>query len=144
MTRQTHTHETLGRPETVKVGSERGFGMVFAAVFIIVAAWPLVGGGEVRVWALGAAAAFLLAALAFPAVLRPLNLAWFRFGLVLHKIVSPVFLGLIFYLSVTPIALIMRLLGKDPLRRDFDPSMSTYWIERKPPGPAPDSLKNQF
>ncbi|MBC7952290.1 MAG: hypothetical protein H7Z12_10810 [Rhodospirillaceae bacterium] len=128
----------------VAMGSERSFGLVFAAVFAIIALWPLKAGGEMRLWALGAAAAFLLAALVVPRVLRPLNLVWFKFGLVLHCVVTPLVMGLLFFLTVTPVGMLMRATGKDPMRLKRDPAATSYWIMRTPPGPAPDSMKNQF
>lgn len=138
------THETRQRTEDVKLGSERAFGIVFAVVFAIIALWPLIGGNTPRIWALVIAAAFLAVSLIRPRVLRPLNLLWFRFGMLLHRIISPVILGLMFFVSVTPIALLMRVFGKDPLRLKFDPEAESYWITRDPPGPEPESLKNQF
>ena len=101
-------------------------------------------GGSPRWWALGIAAVFLLAALVIPKTLAALNRAWMRFGLLLHKIVNPVIMGLVFFLTVTPTALIMRALGKDPLRRRLDKEATTYWIDRDPPGPDPDSMPRQF
>jgi hypothetical protein len=79
-----------------------------------------------------------------PAALAPLNRVWTRFGLLLHRIVSPVVLGVMFFVVVTPMGLIMRALGKDPLRLRFDRDARSYWIDRRPPGPAPDTLNNQF
>ena len=87
---------------------------------------------------------FLVVSLIRPGLLHPLNLIWFRFGMLLHRVVSPLILGLIFFVSVTPVALIMRVLAKDPLRLKFDREARSYWLDRDPPGPAPDSLKNQF
>ena len=87
---------------------------------------------------------FLLLALAAPAFLGPLNRLWTKFGLLLHRIVNPVVLGLMFYIAVVPVALIMRLLGKDPLQRRFDPQADSYWQPRNPPGPAPKSMVDQF
>ena len=138
------THETLSASEEIKVGSERSFGIVFAVVFAIVGLLPLWNGGPLRLWALVVAGVFLLAAFAFPKVLRPLNLIWFRFGLLLHKIVNPLIMGLLFFLTVTPIALIMRIMGKDPLHRRFDSTAESYWIEREP-GEAPaETMRRQF
>ena len=137
-------HEDLSRSGDVKVGSERGFGIVFAVVFAIIGLWPLLGDGPVRLWSLGVAAGFLAAAFLVPAALRPLNKLWFKFGLVLHKIVNPLVMGLLFFVTVTPTALIMRALGKDPLNRRFDPNADSYWIPRDPPGPAPETMRNQF
>lgn len=87
---------------------------------------------------------FLLLALIVPKLLFPLNWLWTKFGLLLHKIISPLVLGVLFLLVITPIGLLMRLFGADPLRLKLDPEASTYWIERTPPGPAPESLKDQF
>lgn len=128
----------------VQMGSERSFGLVFAAFFALVGVWPLKAGGEVRVWALGAACGFLLAALVAPKALRPLNLLWFKLGLGLHKVVTPLVMGLLFFATVTPVGLLMRATGKDPMRLKRDPAARSYWIERTPPGPAGDSMKNQF
>jgi hypothetical protein len=110
----------------------------------LVALWPLLDGAPPRWWLGGLAALFLVAALVRPALLAPLNRAWTRLGLVLHRIVNPVVMALVFYLAVTPTALLMRLLGKDPLRRRFEPEAESYWIERHPPGPAPDTMGHQF
>ncbi len=77
-------------------------------------------------------------------VLAPLNRAWARLGLVLHRLTNPLVMAVIFYLAVTPTALVLRLFGKDPLRRRFEPEAESYWIERRPPGPAPESMRHQF
>jgi hypothetical protein len=137
-------HENLARGEPVHGSSDRSFGIVFGVVFLVVALWPLLSSGGVRIWATIASAAFFLVAFAVPGLLAPLNRVWIRFGLLLHKIVSPIVLGILFYLFVTPMGLIMRLMGKDFLRLRFEPSARSYWIERNPPGPKPESLKNQF
>ena len=124
--------------------SERSFGLVFAAFFLIVASLPLLQGHGLRLWAIGIGMAFGIAALAFPAILVPFNCMWARFGMLLHGIVSPVALAVLFYGVVTPTGLIMRLLGKDLLRLRFDRDAASYWIKRSPPGPDAESLKNQF
>lgn len=144
MARPPQTHESRRRAADVTLGSDRAFGIVFTVVFAVIALWPLIGGAVPRLWALGVAAVFLAVALIRPGTLHPLNLVWFRFGMLLHRLVSPLILGLIFYLSVTPVALIMRVLGKDPLGLKFDREARSYWLDRDPPGPAHDSLKNQF
>ena len=128
--------------QTDKVGSERNFGLVFAVVFALVGLWPILGGNGMRIWALAVAAGFVLLAFVRPSVLRPLNLAWFRFGLLLGRIVSPVVMALIFFVAVTPTALIMRMFGKDVLRLRFDREAESYWIGRDD-DPA-TSMKNQF
>ncbi len=124
--------------------SDRAFGLVFAAFFAIVALLPLWHGGAMRLWALAVAAAFGVLALAAPCVLAPLNRIWTMLGDLLHRIVSPIALGILFFGVVVPTGLLMRLVGKDPLRLAFDRQARTYWIERHPPGPPPESLKDQF
>lgn len=142
MPKQPSTHENFTARVDVKSGSERSFGLVFAAVFCVVALWPLLGDADIRVWALIVATIFALAALFCPVALKPLNLIWFKFGLLLHKIVNPIIMGLLFYLTIMPMGLIMRLSGKDILNLRIDKSVRTYWIKRE--SPAPDSLRNQF
>jgi len=138
------THETFVRAEETKLPSNRSFGLVFTAVFLIIGLLPLVSRHTVRAWALIISGVFLAVTLAAPNVLTPLNRLWLRFGLFLHKIVSPVVLGVIFFLAVTPTGLLMRWFKKDILRLRFDPAADTYWIKRDPPGPEPKSLVNQF
>ena len=138
------THERLVVDEVATGSSNRSFGLTFAIVFAIIALWPLVRGRSVRGWALIVAAAFLVAALTLPRVLGPLNGLWLRFGLLLHACISPMIMGLVFFTTVTPIGLLRRLLGQDPLRLRFDRDAATYWIERHPPGPAPDTMPRQF
>lgn len=137
-------HEDYDRRDEVRAGSARTFGLVFAAVFTMIGCWPLTGGGEPRIWALAVAVVFGIASLTVPRVLAPLNRLWFRFGMALHRIVSPIILGLLFYLSVFPTALLLRLFGKDLLRLRFEPDAKSYWIAREPPGPHPETMKNQF
>jgi len=138
----THEHQSHGRK--VEMGSNRAFGLVFAAVFTVVALLPLKDGGEPVLWAGGVAGAFLLVALIYPRLLAPLNRVWFWFGLGLHRVVSPLVMGLMFFVVITPMALLMRLSGKDPLRLKRDPAAASYWISRDPPGPHPDTLRRQF
>jgi hypothetical protein len=137
-------HEDLRREHQVPIGSDRSFGIVFAVVFLIVALWPLWSWNAPRWWALVVAALFAGVAFTVPALLRPLNYLWFRFGLVLHRIMSQVILALLFFVTVTPIAFIYRLLGRDPLRLKFERDSASYWIVREPPGPPPDTMTKQF
>lgn len=137
-------HESLQREQRIEGSSNRGFGVVFAVVFAIIALFPLLFGGALRWWSAGVAMIFLALAFVAPAALAPLNRAWMRFGLLLHKIVSPIVLGFMFYMVVTPIGLLMRATGKDPLRLRLDRNARTYWIDRTPPGPKPESLSDQF
>ena len=137
-------HEDLRRCDTVDVGSDRSFGIVFAVVFAVIGFFPLVGDGEARIWALVLAGGILLAAVAAPGFLHPANRLWFRFGRLLHRIVTPLILGFIFFSTVTPTGWLMRLFGNDPMNLRFEPETPSYWIRRDPPGPAPDTMKNQF
>jgi hypothetical protein len=98
----------------------------------------------VRWPALIASLPFLMLALVAPKLLAPLNKLWMKLGLLLGKIVNPIVMGLLFFLTITPIGLLMRWMGKDQLRRGFDKRSASYWIERRPPGPPPESMKNQF
>lgn len=138
------SHESYTRLESVQSGSNRSFGFVFASFFGIVGLLPLLTGSASKPWALIVAGIFLLVAIVHPRVLAPLNRLWFRFGLLLHKIVSPIMLAIMFFLVITPIGLLMRALGKDPLRLRLDKKATSYWIERTPPGPSPDTLGDQF
>jgi hypothetical protein len=140
---RTDTHERFERDE-VKGSSDRSFGFVFAAVFALVATWPLVSGGGLRLWALAIAIVLLAIAVAWPRVLHPLNWAWFKIGMLLHHVVTPVVMALIFVFGVLPTALIMRMRGKDPLRIDALRRGETNWVVRVPPGPPPDSMKRLF
>jgi saxitoxin biosynthesis operon SxtJ-like protein len=138
------SHESLEREDVVKGPSNRSFGFVFAVVFLVIGLLPLIGGHRVLIWSLATGAAFGVVALVAPAVLTPLNRIWLKFGLLLHKIVSPIVLGILFFVVITPMGLAMRLFGKDPLRLRLDRGTKSYWIERVPPGPAPETLKDQF
>ena len=140
----TSTHEDCTRAEHVKPSSNRSFGWVFTAVFLIVALWPLVSGGTLRWWSLIVSALVLLVTVAAPVLLTIPNRLWMRFGLLLGHIISPVALAILFYAVVTPTGLLMRALGKDNLRLRRSVSSESYWIKRDPPGPTPDSMSNQF
>jgi len=137
-------HEDLTREEHVEGSSDRSFGFVFAAVFLIIAVWPLWHGAGLRWWSVGVAAAFAVAAVAVPRVLAVPNRLWMKFGLLLGKIVSPIALGILFYLVFMPIGVLMRVLGKDPLKLKRDDAATSYWVNREPPGPPPTSMTNQF
>ena len=128
----------------VKESSDRAFGFVFFLLFAIVGAWPLTEVRDPNWWSIAAAAVFLVFAVAYPSALAPLNRLWARLGRILHKLTNPVLMGLIFYLTVTPTGLLLRLFGKDVLKTKWDSSATTYWITREPPGPPPNSMKNQF
>lgn len=138
-----HEH-TPRHTASAPISSDRSFGLVFTVFFSIVGLLPLLSGQGIRLWALGVSTLFLLLSLTVPRVLAPANRAWAKFGELLHGIVSPVALGILFFGVVTPTGVIMRLLGKDLLRLRLDRSTNSYWIVRTPPGPDAESLKNQF
>ena len=126
--------------DDIKISSNRSFGIVFFIVFLLIALYPLTYGGEIRIWSLIISILFLILGLLNSKILAPLNKIWFKFGILLGKIVSPLIMGIIFFLVVTPIGFIMRLLGKDVLNLKYDKNKS-YWIEKK--GPK-SKMKNQF
>ena len=128
----------------IEGSSDRSFGLVFAIFFLMIALLPLLHGNGLRLWALGLAGCFLVLALAVPKLLAPFNCLWTRFGMLLHRIVSPIALGVLFFGVVAPTGLLMRLLGKDPLHLRIDKTGNSYWIDRTPPGPTPESLKLPF
>jgi predicted membrane metal-binding protein len=137
-------HEPTSSHRGTKPGSERSFGIVFAVVFSLIGLAPVVHRAEPRWWALVLAAAFLVVAFLAPGILRPLNKAWFKLGLILNHVVSPVIMGVLFVVAFVPTALILRLAGKDLLRLRGNPASDSYWITRDPPGPAPGSMRKQF
>jgi hypothetical protein len=138
------THEDFSRDQEIKPSSNRSFGWVVVAGFLLIGLWPLVSGSSVRWWSLIVSGLFAIVTLAAPALLTIPNRLWLRFGLLLHRIVSPVVLAIMFYGVVTPMGALMRAFGKDSLRLRRNGSADTYWIKRDPPGPKPDSLPNQF
>lgn len=124
--------------------SNRSFGVVFAVFFAIVGLWPLPWGGQVRVWALAAAAATLVCAFVWPSLLQVPNRLWMRFGALLHAITSPIALGIIFYVLILPVGVVRRWFGADPLSLRRDATRTSYWEPREPPGPPPESMNDQF
>ncbi len=143
MSGKMNFHEAMAQREAPKGGSDRAFGVVFTVVFAAIGLWPVLFSNPPRLWSLGVAAVFLALALLRPQLLAPLNALWTRFGLLLHRIVNPIILGLIFFVVITPSGLLRQWLRRDPLNVAFDPAAETYWIEREP-GPAPESMKQQF
>ena len=112
------------------MSSNRSFGIVFFVVFLLIAIYPILNNEEVRLWSLLISSVFLILGLINSQILTPLNKLWFKLGLLLGKIISPLVMGLIFFLVVTPIGLIMRILGKDVLNLKYNKNKS-YWIEKK-------------
>ena len=144
ITGSANIHEDLAREDDIVGPSDRAFGLTLAAVFAFVGVVRLALGHSYATWWLGAAVAMLALALTWPATLAPLNRLWLRLGLVLYKVVNPLVMGLVFFTTVVPIGLLMRALGKDPLRLRREPTAASYWIVREPPGPEPDTMKHQF
>ena len=126
--------------DDVKIGSNRSFEIVFFIVFLLIAIYPLINGGELRLWSLIISIFFFVLGLINSKILNPLNKLWFKFGIFLGKIISPLVMGIIFFLVITPTGLIMRLLNKDLLKLKFNKT-NTYWIEKTEPK---SKMKNQF
>ena len=126
--------------DEVKIGSNKSFGIVFFIVFLIIGTYPLLSQNEVRLWSLIISIIFLILGLLNSKLLTPLNKIWFKFGILLGKIVSPLVMGLIFFFVVTPIGILMRILKKDLLNLKFN-KKTTYWIEKNDPK---SKMKNQF
>jgi len=126
--------------DDIKISSNRSFGIVFFIVFLIIALYPLTYSEEIRIWSTIISLIFLVLGLFNSKILTPLNKLWFKFGIFLGKIISPLIMGIIFFLVVTPIGLTMRLLGKDLLNLKYNKNKS-YWIEKNEPK---SKMKNQF
>ena len=124
----------------VKIGSNRSFGIVFFVVFLLISIYPLINDESIRIWSLIVSLIFLSLGIINSNILSPLNKLWFKFGIFLGKIISPLVMGIIFFLVVTPIGLIMRLIGKDVLNLKYS-DYKSYWIEKT--GPK-SKMKNQF
>ena len=126
--------------DDIKISSNRSFGIVFFIVFLLISVYPLTNNDSIRIWSLVVSFIFLFLGVINSNLLYPLNKLWFKFGIILGKVVSPLVMGVIFFLVVTPIGLIMRLIGKDLLNLKYNGNKS-YWIEKS--GPK-SKMKNQF
>ena len=126
--------------EDIKISSNRSFGIVFFIVFLIIAIYPLINNADLRIWSLIISIIFLILGLINSKFLTPLNKLWFKFGLLLGRLISPIIMGIIFFFVVTPIGLILRIFGKDVLNLKKNNSKS-YWIKKN--GPI-SKMKNQF
>jgi Saxitoxin biosynthesis operon protein SxtJ len=124
--------------------SDRSFGLVFATATAIIGLSPLLHLSSPRWWALGVAVIFALLATLRPAVLHPLNVAWLALGRLMHRVMSPLVMGAVFFLCVTPVAAIMRLWKKDILSLVYRPDLSSYWIERESPPPIEVTFRRQY
>ena len=127
-----------------KSSSNRNFGFVFSIVFFIISFYPLIYGNNIKLWSLLVSLIFFIISLVYPNILKPLNFLWTKIGLFLHHFISPIALGILFFIVVTPTGLIMRLFRKRPLQLFFDKKSETYWINRKLDDQTIDSFKNQF
>ncbi|MBL28840.1 MAG: hypothetical protein CMM50_14960 [Rhodospirillaceae bacterium] len=142
---QTPTsHESFRRRQDVNRSSNRSFGMVWMAVFLLIGGAPILGGEGPRWWAMGCGATIAAITVLRAELLAPLNAAWHKLGLALAAVVNPVVMGVLFFVVFTPVGLLMRTFGKDPLSLRRDAAAASYWIPRDPPGPGPGSLRNQF
>ncbi|MGI9489817.1 MAG: SxtJ family membrane protein [Geminicoccaceae bacterium] len=147
------THEDYSRDEAIEGSSDRSFGLtvggILLAIVLVRLGFQLWRSGAVTLgWfelTLGGIGIVLLVmGLVAPSLLAPLNRGWMKLGLLLFTIVNPIVLALIFLVTVVPIGLALRAFGKDPLRLRFEPDAKSYWIEREPPGPSPESMPQQF
>ena len=126
--------------DDIKISSNRSFGIVFFIVFLLIALYPILKGNDLRIWSLLISSIFLILGLINSKILTPLNRLWFKFGLLLGKFISPLIMGIIFFVVVTPIGIVMRVLKKDLLNLKYN-QKETYWIKKT--GPK-SKMKNQF
>ncbi len=126
--------------DDIKIGSNKSFGVVFFIFFLLFSIYPLIYDGDLKIWSLLISVIFLILGLLNSKILTPLNKIWFKLGILLGKIVSPIVMGFIFFAVVTPISLIMKILKKDLLNMKKNNNQS-YWIEKS--GPK-SKMKNQF
>ena len=138
------SHERFDREDEVESSSNRSFGVVFAIIFGIVGGFSVWAQGSFWPYWLGASALTQAITLIRPGLLAPFNFLWTRFGILLSRVVSPVVLAMIFYLVMTPVGLMMRLCGKDPLRLKQAPDSDSYWIMRDSLKDSKEPFKNQF
>jgi hypothetical protein len=120
----------MAQTSRIKISSNKSFGIVFSVVFLILGLWPLISGNAILIWAILISIVFLILGVMNSKLLSPLNKIWFKFGLVLGSLIAPIFVGIVFFLVVTPIGLFMRVLGKDLLNMKFNKKIKTYWIKR--------------
>jgi len=136
--------ERLGHGDSPGGSTDRLFGLLSSAFWGLVAMAPLRRGGSIRAWAVVLAAAFLVISLITPTLLGPLNQLWQRLGQLLHKLANPIVMAVLYFSTIVPFALVMRLMKRDVLRLNWDPCQTSYWIPREPRGSRPESMKDQF
>lgn len=146
MTTKPSFHEDYHRAEEIEGSSDRGFGLTVGGILLLIAlvrAW-FHGLGWVQYGLGGIGLLLVVLGLVLPHSLSLLNRGWTRLGLIMFKVVNPIVLGLIYGLTMVPIGLLMRLTGRDPLHLAIDRAAPSYWVMREPPGPAPETMINQF
>ena len=126
--------------EKIKLPSNRNFGIVFFIVFLLIALWPILNNKDIRIWSLIISLVFLFFGVINSKLLTPLNKLWFKFGILLGKIIAPIIMGVVFFLVVTPTGLIMKIFKKDLLKLKKNNS-NTYWLKKDN---SNSSLRNQF
>jgi hypothetical protein len=136
--------ELIGYESAPEPSSDRLFGVIFAILFAAIALAPLRRGAPIRAWMAVIATLWLAVALLRPAALAPLNKLWQRFGAMLQTVTNPIVMAILFASTIVPFGFIMRLFGRDALKLQRSPGLETYWIARNPPGPPPQSMKDQF
>ena len=140
-------HDTFEDHQEIKGSSNRGFGLTVGGILLAIGLvrWFFFEAGTISTLALTVPGALLAAlGLAAPGMLGPLNRAWMKLGLLLAAIVNPIIMALMYAVLFVPLGLAMKLFGRDALRQKRDASANTFWIARDPPGPSPDTMKNQF
>jgi hypothetical protein len=120
--------------------NNKSFGILFFIVFLIIGLWPLINLNPIRIWSLIISLIFLMLAFFKPEFLKPLNGIWMKFGELLGRVIAPIVMFVIFFLVVTPLSFLVRLLGKDLLKIKFNNSKS-YWLQKKNDS---SSMKKQF
>jgi len=140
----TRLHEDLNRTHQTKGFTDRSLGLTFCAFFALLAILPLGRHQPFRWRWMIASAVFLVIGLMAPGLLHPLSRVWAKLALLLHRIVNPITTAIMYVVVFVPAGWIFRLLGKDSLRLKLEPDAESYWIPRNPPGPAPESMRNQF
>lgn len=137
-------HEDLTPKIRFAGPTDFSFGMVAAAAFLVAGTWPILRHQPPRLWALGLCGAFLLATLSKPGLLRPVKTVWMKAGELMNRIATPFIAGILFFGVITPLAWLFRMQKRDALRLRLDEPGMTYWIERRPAGPSPESMRQQF
>ena len=110
-----------------KKNNNKGFGILFFIVFLLIALWPILNGGNLRIWSLLIGAIFLVLGLLDSKILNPFKKIWIKFGELLGKVIAPLVLSIIYFIVITPIGLLLRIFGKDLLGTKLLDKKS-YWI----------------